>query len=142
MKVVIAGSASLKKEMQYWFDHWSSQENVHVLDWPRPIPDADFKKSYQQVFKDFYSRIEKADLFFVANEDKRSISGYIGSEVFAEIVYAVARQQIHGQRIQIILLKNPSPELACFEEIELWKSYGVLKVLNENPGISDKILAN
>ena len=128
-KVVIAGSASLQNEVSKWKRYWSEKENHVVIDFPLAIKSKDFTKIYPNVHKNFFRNILKADILFIANEDKKGISGYIGAEVFAELVYGMMQNLISKQKIKIILAKNPSSKVQSFEEIKLWLKLGWIKVL-------------
>lgn len=121
--VVIAGSTSLEKENQYWKTHWE-KEGLTILAWPHPIPAENFEKEYPEVHRHFFSCIERADIFFLMNADKKGVPGYIGAESFAELVYAVTRRLLHGQKIEILLLQMPSPQVQCHDEITLWLKLG------------------
>lgn len=77
MKIVIAGSAKLQTEIQQWVDYWNNQPDCQVINFPQPIPSENFEKIIPRCpyyFKD----ITKADILFIANEEKNGISGYIG----------------------------------------------------------------
>ena len=128
-KVVIAGSASLQNEVSKWKRYWSEKENHVVIDFPLAIKSKDFTKIYPNVHKNFFRNILKADILFIANEDKKGIGGYIGAEVFAELVYGMMQNLISKQKIKIILAKNPSSKVQSFEEIKLWLKLGWIKIL-------------
>ncbi|MEI7451693.1 MAG: hypothetical protein WCK37_00650 [Candidatus Falkowbacteria bacterium] len=131
MKVVIAGSASLQKEIQKWVTHWNAQKDCVVLNYPQAIPADNFDELYPGVHKKFFADILEADILFVANEEKKGIAGYIGYETFAELGFAVAQKIIAGQNIKIILANMPALELSCHEEIALWKKLGWIdEILN------------
>ena len=88
-----------------------------------------FIKIYPEVHKKFFRNILKADILFIANEDKNGIKGYIGAEVFAELVYGLMQKLISRQKIKIILAKMPSSKVQFFEEIKLWLKLGWIKIL-------------
>lgn len=123
-KVVIAGSAGLKKEMKKWVDFWNSKPGFLVIDWPKPIENSEFKKIYPKVHKEFFENMTKADIVFVANEDKGGVKGYIGAETFAELTFAVSQNLIYSKSIEVFLAKMPSKEVQSFEEINLWLELG------------------
>ncbi len=69
-KVVIAGSASLKKEMQKWVDFWEAKPDHEVIDYPNPIDKSKILTEYPKVHQEFFRNLTRADLVFIANEDK------------------------------------------------------------------------
>jgi len=129
IKVVIAGSASLQNEVSKWKKYWGEKENHVVIDFPLAIKSRNFTKIYPNIHKSFFRNILKADILFIANEDKKRISGYIGAEVFAELVYGMMQNLISKQKIKIILAKKPSSKVQSFEEVNLWLKLGWIKIL-------------
>lgn len=127
-KVVIAGSASLQDKISEWKNYWKGKQNHIVIDFPLAIKNKNFIKIYPEVHKKFFRNILKADILFIANEDKNEIKGYIGAEVFAELVYGLMQNLIAGQKIKIILAKMPSQKVQSFEEIKLWLKLGWIKI--------------
>ena len=128
-KVVIAGSASLQDNITKWKNFWNAKDNFEVIDCPLAIKGKDFIKIYPEVHKKFFRNILKADILFIVNEDKNGIKGYIGAEVFAELVYGLMQKLISGQKIKIILAEMPSSKVQSFEEIKLWLKLGWIKIL-------------
>ena len=128
-RVVIAGSASLQNNITKWKNFWNSKNNYEVIDFPLAIKGKNFIKIYPEVHKKFFRNILKADILFIANEDKNGIKGYIGAEVFAELVYGLMQNLISEQKIKIILAKMPSSKVQSFEEIKLWLKLGWIKIL-------------
>jgi len=131
INVVIAGSANLQNEILKWKNYWNSKENHVVIGFPLAIRDKNFIKVYPEVHKNFFRNILKADILFIANEDKNGIKGYIGAEVFAELVYGLVQNLISGQDIKIILAKMPSRKVQSFEEIKLWLKLGWIEILKK-----------
>jgi hypothetical protein len=127
-KVVIAGSASLQGKISEWRNYWNDKDNHIVIDFPLAIKNKNFIKIYPEVHKKFFRNILKADILFIVNEDKNGINGYIGAEVFAELVYGLMQNLISGQKIKIILAKMPSQKVQSFEEIKLWLKLGWIKI--------------
>jgi len=122
--VVIAGSTSLQKEMNKWAQYWSGLDGHLVIGFPKPIPKDNFDSLYPNVHKEFFEKIVKTDILFIANEDKNNISGYIGAETFAEMAFGVAQNLLYNKKIKIILAKMPSKEVQCFDEVVLWRKLG------------------
>ena len=126
-KIVVAGSTSLQDEISEWKNYWNGKQNHVVIDFPLAIKNKNFIKIYPEVHKKFFRNILKADILFIANEDKNGIKGYIGAEVFAELVYGLMQNLISDQKIKIILAKRPSQKVQSFEEIKLWLKLNLLK---------------
>jgi len=124
MKIVIAGSAKLQNEINKWVEYWNNQKNCSVLNYPKEILAEDEEKMYPKVHKKFFEDIAEADILFVANEDKKGITGYIGAETFAELSYGLILKTIYKKDIKLILAKRPSKEVACYDEIVLWEKFG------------------
>ncbi len=124
MKIVIAGSAKLQNEMKKWVKYWNDQDDCSVLNYPKEIPAEDEEKLYPEVHKKFFEDIAKADILFVANEDKKGITGYIGAETFAELSYGLILKTIYKKNIKLILAKRPSEQVVCYDEIVLWGKFG------------------
>lgn len=129
-KVVIAGSASLQKEITHWISLWESK-GYEVLDYPTPISPDIFLEEYPQAHKDFFNNIENTDILFVMNENKNGITGYIGAESFAEMGFGVAQNLIHGKNIEVMLLQVPESAVQSHEEVELWLKLGWIKLYKE-----------
>ena len=70
-KVVIAGSASLQDAMFRWKKYWEEKEHCVVLNFPQPIPPESFVVEYPKVHTDFFRDIERTDILFIANEEKK-----------------------------------------------------------------------
>ncbi len=130
-KITISGSASLRKEAEDWFNYFK-KNNFEILDWARPIKKEDFEKEYPSIYKNFYKNLEKTDIHFIANEDKKNKIGYIGVGVFTELAFSIGRNFSRKNKIKIILLKEPSKDNIFYEDIMFWIKNGWLE-------ISDKI---
>lgn len=124
MKVVIAGSAKLQNEIQKWIQYWNNKDGYSVLDYPKTIPQENFDELYPDVHKNFFRSIVEADVLFVANDKKNGVDGYIGAETFAELGFGLAQKLVNGKNIKLALACMPSKEMACYDEIVLWKKLG------------------
>ncbi len=122
-KLIISGSAKLQNQIKYWVDRFESKGH-QVIDYPKPLDAKRLAELYPATFTDFYKNIEKADILFVLNKDRKNIEGYIGAATFAEMSYAIAQKHNHGQKIDIILYKKPSTDVFCHDEISLWLELG------------------
>ena len=129
--VVIAGSASLHEAIEKWVRYWNLQDGHTVTNYPKTIPKERFIEEYPNVHRDYFKSLKEADILFVANEEKRGIPGYIGAEVFAEIVFAVALDLVDDKKIEIILANKPSDQIQAYEEIRLWLGLGWISIMKE-----------
>ena len=68
-KVIIAGSAKLQDDINYWKEKFSNN-NYEVLDFPKAIEKERFMELYPSVHKEFFENITKTDILFIMNEDK------------------------------------------------------------------------
>lgn len=101
-----------------------------MINFPQPIPSENFEKLYPEVHTNFFKDITKADILFIANEEKNGISSYIGAETFAELGFGLAQKLVIGQNIKLILANLPSSEVQCYNEIVLWLKLGWIEILN------------
>jgi hypothetical protein len=124
--IVIAGSASLQTQADYWKSHWE-QLGYFVIDYPKPIsPDA-FLNEYPAVFQSFFDHLKETDVVFVMNEDKHSVQGYIGAETFAELAYSVYLRMKSSSKPRVIVMKQPSSDVRGTEELDLWHKLGLIE---------------
>lgn len=129
-KVVIAGSAKLQNDINYWKQKFSDN-NYEILDYPKAIKKEKFMELYPNVHKEFFENITKTDMLFIMNEDKNGKIGYIGAESFAELTFGLAQKLIYGKNIELVILKIPSKEVQCYEEIDLWLKLGWIRLYKE-----------
>ena len=129
-KVVIAGSAKLQNDINYWKQKFSDN-NYEILDYPKAIKKEKFMELYPNVHKEFFENITKTDMLFIMNEDKNGKIGYIGAESFAELTFGLAQKLIYGKNIELVILKMPSKEIQCYEEINLWLKLGWIRLYGE-----------
>lgn len=122
-KVVIAGSAKLQQEIQNWRKFFINK-GYEVLDYPKKIDETKFMEVYPNVHKEFFENITKTDILFIMNEDKEGKSGYIGAESFAELTFGLAQKLVYNKNIELVVLKMPSKDVQCYEEIDLWLKLG------------------
>lgn len=67
-------------------------------------------------------------MLFIMNEDKNEKIGYIGAESFAELTFGLAQKLIYEKNIELVILKMPSKEVQCYEEIDLWLKLGWIRL--------------
>ncbi|WP_234699680.1 hypothetical protein, partial [Enterococcus faecium] len=75
---------------------------------------SDPRQRVSRNLDDFFLNIAAADLFFVFNQDRKGVLGYIGAATFSEMKYCLMQNLIHGKRIKIVLFKEPSEENFLF----------------------------
>jgi len=135
-KIVIAGSAKIQEKVTYWVDEFT-KKNYEVLDYPRAIDKDKFMDFYPNIHIDFLDNITKTDTLFLMNEDKNGIVGYIGYEAYAEFLFGLSQKLTYNKNIELIILKMPSTDVGCYEEIELWLKLGWIKLYEEENYVSD-----
>lgn len=86
---------------------------------------------YPNVHTEFLDNITKADMLFIMNEDKNGIVGYIGYEAYAELLFGLSQKVIYNKDIELVILKKPSTDVGCYEEIDLWLKLGWIKLYKE-----------
>ena len=126
-KVVIVGSVKLQNDINYWKQKFSDN-NYEILDYPKAIEKEKFMELYPNVHKEFFENITKTDMLFIMNEDKNGKIGYIGAESFAELTFGLAQKLIYEKNIELVILKMPSKEVQCYEEIDLWLKLGWIRL--------------
>ena len=129
-KVVIVGSAKLQNNINYWKEKFSNN-NYEILDYPKAIEKERFMELYPNVHKEFFENITKTDMLFIMNENKNGKIGYIGAESFAELTFGLAQKLVYGKNIELVILKMPSKEVQCYEEIDLWLKLGWIRLYGE-----------
>lgn len=129
-KVVIAGSAKLQKEVEKWISIFESN-NYEILDYPRAIEESKFMELYPNIHAEFIENIINADILFIMNEDKNGKIGYIGYEAYAELLFGLSQKLIYNKNIELVILKMPSTDVGCYEEIRLWIKLGWIKLYEE-----------
>lgn len=126
-KVVISGSTKLLDEVSVWKKKFEDK-GYEVINYPH----IDEDNNISEVYKKFYKDIEECDIFFLMNEKKGNIEGYIGASVFGELTYAIMNNVIHNRNIKILMLDMPSVALFCHEEIVRWLDMEWIEFYNDN----------
>lgn len=129
-KIVIAGSSKLQDKINYWIQYFKDKD-YDVFDYPKQINKEQFIKIYPNIHKEFFENITKTDVLFIMNEDKNNIKGYIGAETYAELTFGLAQNLLYSKNIELIILKMPSMEVQCYDEIKLWLELGWIKLYDE-----------
>lgn len=127
-KIVISGSASLQDKVTYWRSYFEGEGHL-VIDYPKSWDgNRGFEDQFKGLYEDFYKSIEECDVFFLMNEDKKGISGYIGASGAAEIVYAIMQNLLHNRGIEIFIAKMPNEKVFAYEEISNYLKMGWIKI--------------
>ena len=130
MRVVICGSVKLQKKIDYWRNYFE-RHNYEIMDYPRSVEGPNFKELYPAIHEEFYGNIKLSNMLFVMNEDSKNIEGYIGAETFAELAYGLALKLVDKKDIDLVILKMPSKEVNCYEDIKLWLELGWIGLFEE-----------
>jgi hypothetical protein len=126
-KVVIAGSASLQDKMQSWKKVWE-KNGFDVIAHPQMIAPEMFLETYPDIYADFFKKMTEMDIFFLMNEDKNGVEGYIGAASFGELCFAVSQKVAFERNIDIVIQKMPSRSVSSYEEVSLWLSLGWIRL--------------
>ena len=125
--IVISASAKLQDKIEYWTKHFKNK-GYEVIDYPKQID----LKYYENRHKEFYSNLEKTKIYFLMNETKNNIEGYIGASSAAELNYVIIQNLIHDKKIEIYILNRPSKQVHSYDEVMFWAKLGWVKFYNEN----------
>ncbi len=126
-KIVISGSSKLQVKVNYWIKYFKNK-NYEILDYPKLIKQENYMKELPKVYKEFYTALENTDVFFLMNEEKNGIKGYIGASAIAELTYVVILNLIHKKNIEIYILNMPSEEVTSYDEVKFWLDKGWIKL--------------
>lgn len=133
-KLIIAGSAKLQERAAYWRGYFEGR-GYEVIDYPGSIPcDEDHASEITDMYCSFYQNLDRADVFFLMNEDKNGIGGYIGPSAISELTYTVIGNLNRGKKVEINLLQMPSEEQPCYEEVNFWLNQGWIKIYDRPTG--------
>lgn len=127
-KLVISGSSSLQGKIAYWKKHFE-ERGYDVIAIPEFWDDQkDFKQQLTDLYKDFYTAIDTCDVFFLMNEDKNGIEGYIGANGTAELIYAVMQNLIRDRGMEIYIAKLPEERVPAYDEVTSYLKTGWIKI--------------
>ena len=129
-KIVISGSSKLQDKVEYWINYFKNL-NYEILDYPKYIEQSEYEKTLPIIYKDFYTALENTDVYFLMNEEKNGIKGYIGASSIAELTYVVILNLIHNKNIKIYILNMPSNEVSSYDEVKFWLNMGWIKLFDK-----------
>ncbi len=115
--------------MKKWARYWNEQ-NYSVLNWPTHIQKKNFYKEWPKVHQKFYTSLQKADIHFIANEDKGEQKAYVGNGTFAEIAFSVGLNLTRKKKIRVILAQEPDKAGVFYDDLNRWLKLGWLEVLS------------
>ena len=127
-KVVISGSNKKPEEIKKWIEYWNGRKGFSVIKSPKNISPEYFEREFSDELKDHLQMIADTDILFVANCEKDGMDGYIGSGVYAEIVFAVSQNILYGKNIKIILAEKPATDAPVFDEISALVYAGAVEI--------------
>lgn len=156
-KLVISGSSKLHERALYWRGYFEGR-GYDVIDWPAPVSteeetdgepqtepglsagrwltpnDPKYATYLTKIYKRYYKNLDRADTFFLMNEDKDGIEGYIGASAIAELTYVVTGNLNRGKNTEIYILKLPSKSQSCYDEVKFWLDQNWLKIYQRPTG--------
>jgi hypothetical protein len=127
-KLVISGSTRFQDKIAYWKNHFEVKGYEVIADPGSRYDAKDFKQQLTDLYKDFYTALDKCDAFFLMNEDKGDIKGYIGANGTAELVYATMLNVVQGKGIDIYIAKMPDERVLAYDEVTSFLKAGWIKV--------------
>lgn len=130
-KIVTSGSNKLQDKVNYWLEYFKNK-NYEIIDYPKLVEQEDYEKELPKVYRNFYTALENTNIFFLMNEEKNGIKGYIGASAIAELTYVVILNLIHNKNIDIYILNMPSEEVSSFDEVKFWLDMGWIKLFNKD----------
>lgn len=156
-KLIIAGSSKLHERALYWRGYFEGR-GYEVIDWPSPVStedetldepqiepglsrgrwlsssDSDYATRLTKIYKRFYKNLDQTDVFFLMNEDKDGIEGYVGASAIAELTYVVTGNLNRGRKTEIYINKLPSKSQNCYDEIKFWLDQGWIHIFKRPTG--------
>lgn len=156
-KLVISGSSKLYERALYWRGYFEGR-GYEVIDWPRPLfededllaeeppapglplgrlirpSDSAYADGMTKFYQQFYKHLDQTDFHFVMNEDKNGIEGYIGPGTIAELTYSIINNLNRGHKTEIQLLKMPSKDQNCYDEVKFWLDQDWIKIYRRPTG--------
>lgn len=126
--VVISGSSRFQAKISFWKNHFEAK-GYEVIAVPEVWDEArDFKQQLTSLYHDFYSAIDTCDTFFLVNEDKDGLKGYIGANGTAELIYATMLNVVKNKDIDIYISKVPDEGVLACDEVISFLKVGWIKV--------------
>lgn len=137
-KIVIASSAKFQDEIDMYKEYFINK-GYNVINYPKKIKLENIEE-YRNVHQQFFKSLVETDEVFILNEDKNGTTGYIGAQTFAEMSFAIAQNTIYNANKKIYLLKMPSEEVICYQEVKNFIQLGWVEVFKANEKLTRKEL--
>ncbi len=156
-KLVISGSAKLYERALYWRGYFEGR-GYEVIDWPRPLfenedfnldtpaapgmplgrlltpSDTTWADGMTKFYQQYYKHLDQTDVYFLMNEDKNGVEGYIGPGAIAELTYVIIGNLNRGRKVDIQILKMPSKTQSCYDEVKFWLDQDWLHIYRRPTG--------
>lgn len=129
-KIVISGSTQLQEKIKVWIQHFE-EKGYEVLDYPRLVKNGNKNPRFPDIYKKYYKNLEQTHAYFLMNEDKNGVKGYIGASAIAELTYVVIQNLLHKRNIKIFILKIPSEEVNSYDEVSFWLEQGWIQIYHK-----------
>jgi len=130
-KVVISGSGSLQGKVSYWRKYFESKD-YEVIAFPKPWSNTSSHDSrLEDLYVSFYEAIDACDVFFLMNEDKGNVSGHIGANCTAELIYATVLKLRSRKDMKIYIAKIPDKNVPLSEEINSFLRLGWVELYKQ-----------
>lgn len=149
-KLIISGSSKLHQRALYWMGYFEGC-GFEVLDYPTLITDAKddlevvptpgevnsqilnpgdegYDEHLASSYRRFWRNLDKADVFFLMNEDQKETEGYIGAGMLTELAHVVINNFNQERQTAIYLLKEPSKSQDCYKEVKFWLDQGWIQI--------------
>ena len=149
-KLIISGSSKLHQRALYWMGYFEGC-GFEVIDFPGLITDAKddpevvptpgevnskvlnpgdegYEEHLANTCRRFWKNLDRADIFFMMNEDQNDTEGYIGAGMLTELSHVLINNFNHGEETAIYLLKEPSESQNCYSEVKFWLDQGWVKI--------------
>lgn len=129
-KIVISGSSKDQKRVNYWKKHFKNK-GFEILYYPKFVKPEDNAKELPKIYRDYYRALENTDIYFLMNEDREGIKGYIGASATAELTYVVILNLLYHKNIRIYILNIPCKDVLAYDEVKFWLDMGWIKLYDE-----------
>ncbi len=149
-KLIISGSSKLHQRALYWMGYFEGR-GFEVIDYPSLITDAKddlevvptpgevnskvlspeddgYAEHLANSYRRFWKNLDRADVFFLMNEDQKDTEGYIGTAAIAEVTHVLINNFNRDQKTTIYLLKEPGKDQNCYDEVKFWLDQGWVEI--------------
>ena len=117
----------MQDKVSFWAHHFE-EKGYQVLNYPKFTLPKDYQTVLPTIYRNFYSALEDTDVYFLMNEEKSDIDGYIGASSISELAYVVILNLIPTKNINIYILNIPSEEVPCYDEVKFFLDMGWIRL--------------